>query len=101
MVVKAGDMRKSEFMHVKSDHLAGGNDASVTKVNYRAGDFIPDHFHPHEQSGFVLSGIYILRSEDIDEILVKGDSFSIPANVEHSLEVLETGEVIELNSPQP
>jgi quercetin dioxygenase-like cupin family protein len=68
-------------------------------MNFKSGDFVPEHKHPNEQSGYVLSGIYMLRSEDMDEILMKGDSYSIPANVDHSLEILEPGEVIDIFTP--
>jgi len=32
----------------------------------------------------------------VDEILTKGDFYSVPANSEHSLEVLEAGEILEI-----
>jgi quercetin dioxygenase-like cupin family protein len=63
-------------------------------MKYSAGDFIPAHKHPGEQSGYILSGIYILGLDDLDEILTKGDYYTIPANAEYSIEVLEGGEVI-------
>jgi quercetin dioxygenase-like cupin family protein len=71
----------------------------VTKKEYKAGDFLPEHTHPDVQSGYVLSGIYLLRLEDLDEILMKGDIYSVPANTEHSMEILEAGEVIEIFGP--
>ena len=99
MVVKASDIQKREFMGVSFDLLSVGKESMVTKMNYKTGDFVPEHKHPNEQSGYVLSGIYMLRLEDLDEILTKGDSYSIPANVEHSLEILEPGEVIDVFTP--
>jgi quercetin dioxygenase-like cupin family protein len=99
MVVKATGAQKSEFRGVTFDLLSRGKESMVTKMNYRAGDFIPEHMHPNEQSGYVLSGIYLLKLDEVDEILTKGDSFSIPANVEHAMEVLETGEVVEIFAP--
>ena len=99
MVVKASDIQKREFMGVSFDLLSVGKESMVTKMNYKTGDFVPVHKHPNEQSGYVLSGIYMLRLEDLDEILTKGDSYSIPANVEHSLEILEPGEVIDVFTP--
>lgn len=42
--------------------------------------------------------ILILRERfkfgEFDEVLEQGDSYSIPENVKHSMEVLETGTVI-------
>jgi quercetin dioxygenase-like cupin family protein len=40
-----------------------------------------------------------LRTHDIDETLVGGDSYSIPAGVEHSIEMLEAGEAIDVYVP--
>jgi quercetin dioxygenase-like cupin family protein len=99
MVVKANDTQKREFMGVSFDLLSVGNESMVTKMKYKSGDFVPEHSHPNEQSGYVLSGIYMLRLDDRDEILMKGDSYSIPANVEHSMEILEPGEIIDIFTP--
>ena len=100
MVLKANDMQKGGFICIPFDLLSVDKKAIVTKISYRSGEFIPEHTHPKEQSGYVLSGIYLLRLEEVDEILVKGDVYSIPANNEHSMEVLEAGEILEiLDSP--
>jgi quercetin dioxygenase-like cupin family protein len=99
MVVKAGERQKREFMGVSFDLLSVGKESMITKMNYKAGDFVPEHKHPNEQSGYVLSGIYLLKLEETDEILIKGDSYTIPANAEHSIEILEAGEVIDIFTP--
>jgi quercetin dioxygenase-like cupin family protein len=99
MVVKANEIQKRQFMGVSFDLLTVGKESMVTKMNYKSGDFVPLHNHPNEQSGYVLSGIYMLRVDDLDEILIKGDSYSIPANVEHSMEILEPGEIIDMFTP--
>jgi len=99
MVVKANDKQKREFMGVSFDLLSVGKETMVTKMNYKSGDYVPSHNHRNEQSGYVLSGIYLLRVDDLDEILIKGDSYSIPANAEHSMEILEPGEIIDFFTP--
>jgi quercetin dioxygenase-like cupin family protein len=96
MVVKANDKLKGGFIGIPFDLLTFGKSTIVNKINYRAGDLIPEHSHPQEQSGYVLSGIYLLRLDEVDEILIKGDFYSVPANAEHSLEVLEAGEILEI-----
>ena len=40
-----------------------------------------------------------MKTQDIDETLVAGDSHSIPAGVEHSIEMLEAGEAIDVYVP--
>ena len=99
MVVKANEIQKREFMGVSFDLLSVGKESMVTKMNYKSGDVVPEHKHPNEQSGYVLSGIYMLKLAELDEILMKGDSYSIPANIEHSMEILEPGEVIDIFTP--
>ena len=100
MVLKANDMQKGESIGIPFNMFSAGMKPKVTKMSYKSGEFIPEHTHPKEQSGYVLSGIYLLRLDEVDEILIKGDYFSIPANNEHSIEVIETGEILEvLDSP--
>jgi len=71
----------------------------VTKMNYKFGDNVPLHSHPNEQSGYVISGKYRIKYQNINEILNPGDSYSVPENVEHSWEVIEDGEVIDTFVP--
>jgi len=60
MVLKANDKLKVGFTGIPFDLLTFGKSTIVNKINYRAGDLIPEHSHPNEQSGYVLSGIYLL-----------------------------------------
>lgn len=50
----------------------------VTKMNSKIGDNVPMHSHPNEQSGYVISGKYSIKCNETDEVLVSGDSYSIP-----------------------
>jgi len=79
--------------------LAHGTQSMVTKMLYKQGDTVPKHAHPNEQSGYVLSGKYSIRFAGYNEEIGPGDSYSIPANIEHSLDVIEAGEVIDLFVP--
>src|SRR5215470_8716465 len=58
------------------------------------GNRVPEHSHPNEQSGYVITGRIRLRFASFDEILEPGDSYSIPENVIRSLEALEPGTVM-------
>ncbi len=71
----------------------------VTKMNYKVGDKVPLHSHPNEQSGYVISGEYLIKYGQTEAILKKGDSYSIPENIEHSWEVISGGEVIDVFTP--
>lgn len=99
MITKAQDGQKREFHGVTFTLLAVGQQAMVTKMHYRLEDRVPFHAHPNEQSGYVVSGTYRLKVNGQEEVLGLGDSYSIPAGVEHSLEVLEAGEVVDVFTP--
>jgi len=48
------------------------------------GHSVPLHAHRHEQVGVVYSGKAILRIEDKERLVKKGDLYCIPSNVPHS-----------------
>ena len=58
MVVKKGEAKKRVFKGVSLDSLAVGEKSIVCKMNYVIGNFAAEHTHPHEQSGYVISGKY-------------------------------------------
>ena len=60
---------------------------------------IPSHHHPFEQTGYLLSGKLNFRIGQIWNIAEPGDSWSLPENVEHEVEILENSVVLELFSP--
>lgn len=102
MIVKKEDAKKRTFKGVSLDTLAVGEKSMVTKMNYVKGNFASTHKHPHEQCGYVISGEYRLKieaPENIDVILHAGDSYAIAGNIEHSFEVLEGGEVVDVFTP--
>ncbi len=71
----------------------------LTKMNYKIDDNVPKHSHPNEQDGYVISGEYLIEFGQTKEIIKQGDSYSIPENVEHSVKVIEAGEVIDVFTP--
>ncbi|MCD8049623.1 MAG: cupin domain-containing protein [Clostridia bacterium] len=98
-VVKKEDAVKKVFKGVLLDSLAYGEKSQVTKMNYVVGNFASPHTHPHEQSGYVISGKYELVVDDEKYELTAGDSYSIPGNRTHSFRVLEAGEVVDVFTP--
>jgi quercetin dioxygenase-like cupin family protein len=99
MIVKSADAKKKEFLGVSFDVLAVGEMSMVTKMNFKKGDSVPFHRHSNEQSGYVITGKLRFIFGDFDETLNPGDTYSIPANVKHSIEVIETGTVIDFFVP--
>jgi len=100
MIVKKENVKNKQFLGVDFEVLAIGEKSMVTKMLYKASDNVPVHSHPNEQNGYVISGKYRLTFDNLDEIINSGDSYSIPANTEHSLEILEEGEVVDVFTPK-
>lgn len=60
---------------------------------------LPSHQHPYEQTGYLIAGKMNFRIDKEWHLTEAGDSWSIPENVEHEVEILEDSIVIELFSP--
>lgn len=99
MICKKENAKKRTFQGVSLDSLAVGEKSIVCKMNYVLGDFADRHKHPHEQSGYVISGKYHITIEDKEYDLLPGDSYAIPGNTPHSFKVIEAGEVIDVFTP--
>lgn len=98
-VVKKENAISKQFLGVDFVVLSIGKNSMVTKMLYKTTDFVPFHQHPNEQSGYVISGVYKLKFEDREYLLSQGDAYSIQANREHSIEIIEAGEVVDVFSP--
>lgn len=99
MITKKEDAKRRMFKGVSLDSLAVGERSIVCKMNYRVGDHATEHEHPHEQSGYVISGRYRMTENGRTYELEPGDSYAVPGNTPHSFEVLEAGEVIDVFTP--
>lgn len=99
IVVKKKEAVKKVFKGVSLNSLALGEKSQVAKMNYKTGNFASPHHHPHEQSGYVISGKYELTIDNEKYELTAGDSYSIPGNKTHSFLVIEEGEVIDVFTP--
>jgi quercetin dioxygenase-like cupin family protein len=98
-IVKKENATPKQFLGVDFIVLSIGKETMVTKMLYKSTDFVPFHKHPNEQSGYVISGSYKLKFGGEEYLLSVGDAYSIPADSEHSLEIIEAGEVLDVFSP--
>lgn len=98
-VVKKENAVNKQFLGIDFEVLAIGKESMVTKMLYKESDFVPFHKHPNEQNGYVISGQYKLIFDKKESIITTGDSYSIPANMEHSMEIIEAGEIIDVFTP--
>ena len=92
-----GYNRPAEGIKFKS--LTHGEKTHMCEFILDGGSAIPEHRHPHEQTGYLVSGklAFWVEGETFDA--ETGDSWSIPENVPHSVEVIEDSVVVEVFSP--
>lgn len=79
--------------------LTYGKNTSLGEFRLKKGRVIPTHTHPHEQIGYLISGHVIFHIAGEKYEARPGDSWCIPGNVEHSVDIIEDSLVIEVFSP--
>ena len=84
-------------VHLKT--LVYGNQTLMTKVRFEKGAVIPQHSHPHEQTGYMVFGQLEFIVDGEHYIAKPGDSWNIAGNTEHGATALEESGVIEVFSP--
>lgn len=84
-------------IHLKT--LAYGEKTLLGKFHLEKGSLLPRHSHPNEQTGYMLSGRMRFTIGDENYDVEPGDSWCIPAGIEHSAELLEDSYIIEVFSP--
>lgn len=99
MIVTSENAKKRNFLGVDFVLLSHGPESMVAKMLYKKEDNVPLHKHPNEQSGYVISGKYRIVFGNIDQLIGPGDSYSIPRDLEHRIEIIEPGEVLDVFSP--
>jgi quercetin dioxygenase-like cupin family protein len=98
----------SSFKRIKVKQLAegvelravSGEKMTMALFSLSEGSAIPEHSHPHEQIGTLLSGSMELIIGDEKKVITKGDLWVIPPNVMHRGKCLEgPAEALEVFSP--
>jgi quercetin dioxygenase-like cupin family protein len=79
--------------------LVHGEKTLMGQFKIAKGSAIPAHSHPHEQTGFMISGKIRFNVEGEVMDVETGDSWCLPGGVEHSAEALEDSIIIEVFSP--
>jgi quercetin dioxygenase-like cupin family protein len=79
--------------------LAEGESMLVCEFTFAAGVQVPNHTHPHEQVGYVVSGRVRMTIDGESTELGPGDSYRAPSNVPHGALTLEPSVVVDTFSP--
>jgi quercetin dioxygenase-like cupin family protein len=98
-IVKSGERQPRTSFGVSFDLLAIGPASMSTQMHYRLGNVIPFHAHPNEQNGYILSGRIRVLTRDSESELGPGDSYAIPAGIEHCIVILEDAEELQVFTP--
>ena len=80
--------------------LAWGERTLLGEFRLAKDAIMPEHSHPHEQTGYVVSGRVVFVLNGAERIVAgPGDAWCIPGNVPHSAEIIEDAVVVEVFSP--
>jgi quercetin dioxygenase-like cupin family protein len=79
--------------------LVHGQKTLLSEFRLEQGASIPPHRHPHEQTGYLVSGCLRIVVEDETFEAKAGDSWCISGDSEHAAEALEDSIAVEVFSP--
>jgi quercetin dioxygenase-like cupin family protein len=77
--------------------MTDGAHMMLCEVLLEAGAVVPEHTHPHEQTGYLASGRFRIGAETRE--LSPGDAWMIPGDVPHEVTALEPSCAIDIFSP--
>lgn len=84
---------------VRLKTLVHGALTHLTEVKLRKGSVVPEHQHPQEQTGYLISGSLRFFSGTDERVARPGDSWILPGGFPHGAEALEDTVVVEVFSP--
>ena len=68
--------------------IVSGEKIMFSRVDFAPEGMVPEHSHPHEQAGFVVSGEAEVTVGGETQVLRTGDYYLIPGGVPHSVRQL-------------
>lgn len=93
------DGYKTMMDGIEMKTLISGEKTLMTEFRLRKGACLPDHAHPHEQTGYMISGRMRLRIGAETFMAEPGDSWCIPGDMQHGADILEDTVAVEVFSP--
>jgi len=96
---RSSDGYRTVLAGIEQKTLVHGDKTLMVEFRLQQGASLPLHSHPHEQTGYLVTGqIRLTVGADIHEVL-PGDSWCIPGDVLHRAEIIEDSVAIEVFSP--
>jgi quercetin dioxygenase-like cupin family protein len=100
MVEKASDKGYVTVVDgIRRKTMVYGDNTMLTEFRMDEGKALTVHTHPHEQTGYLVSGHIILSIGGRPHDMKPGDSWSIPGNVEHGAKIIKDSVAIEVFYP--
>jgi len=90
---------KNVLAKVAMKTLAYGDKTLMSEFHLEKGAQLPRHSHPHEQTGYLVSGQMQLTTGTETFMVNPGDSWCIKGDVEHAAVALENSVAIEVFAP--
>lgn len=91
--------RRELIEGVQLQTLVHGDKTLMGRFTLAENARIPSHHHPHEQTGFLISGKLLFTVDNKEREIEAGDSWCIHGDTEHSVVALEDSVVLEVFSP--
>ena len=66
--------------------LAGADEMNVQHFEIEPGAEVPEHSHPHEQTGYITQGTLTFLVDGDELAVTEGDSYAIPGDEPHAAE---------------
>lgn len=100
MFVKANTTPFHEVIQgIEKRTVVYGDKTLMSEFRLQKGCALPSHAHPHEQTGYLVSGWIQLTIGDQTYDAAAGDSWCIPGDVAHGALCLEDALAVEVFAP--
>ncbi len=87
------------FEGISRRTLNHGDKMSIHEITIAKGAVVPEHTHPHEQTGYLVSGRLRFVMPDLDKVLEPGDSWLVPGELPHEVTALEDSVALDIFAP--
>ena len=87
--VPAGEGSRHAIFPGVEIRTTAGDAMTLSVVTFEPGSVVPDHAHPHEQMGVMISGRLEFIVGGLTRVLGPGDRWKIPGGVVHSVRALD------------
>jgi quercetin dioxygenase-like cupin family protein len=96
---KSPERYKPAIDKIEMKTLVHGEKTLMVEFQMKKGALLPRHSHPHEQTGYLVSGRMDLTIDAETFSVNHGDSWCIAGDIEHNAVILEDTIAIEVFSP--